>query len=238
MRFPLRFTSDFQLGVIARGMKARGQAPLVLRLPPYTENSLAACPDVESAPRMVWIGGAEPLEYPEIARFANVLAGSGREVFLQTNGLLVRRRIHEFQPSPRFRFVFRFDATTTVENRMAMEAIRGAKLSGFVVCALSVVDEDTDLEELEKVHAGLHRLDLDGYLVVSRSAKEGARPVLMAARHRLLNRRWRRLSGMFDLVASSAEPDSRSPKRAARTAMPMPRLRTEATGDCEEGAQA
>ena len=77
MRFPLRFTSDLQLGVVARGMRARGQAPLVLKLSPQEETTAVVLPSVESAPRLVWIGGAEPLEHPEIARFANALAQKG-----------------------------------------------------------------------------------------------------------------------------------------------------------------
>src|SRR5262249_18811583 len=164
MRFPLRFTSDFQLGVIARAMKVRGEEPLVLKLAPSSAN--AALPSTDSAARIVWIGGAGPPEYSEIARVANALAGSGRGGFFLTDGSSVRRRIHEFQPSARFRFVFRFDGATAAENRIALDAIRGAKLSGFLTCALSVVDEQTDLAELEQLHTQLHHLDLDGYLIV------------------------------------------------------------------------
>src|SRR5215813_3366922 len=184
MRFPLRFTSDFQLGVIARGMKTRGQSPLVLNLAPYSDSATPSLPAVETAPRIVWIGGGEPLDYPEIGPFANALAGSGREVFLQTDGRMVRRRMHEFQPSRRFRFVFRFDGATAGENSTALEAIRGAKLSGFLTCALSVVDERSNLSKLERLHRELHQLDLDGYLIVPGTDKPRISEILSAARHR------------------------------------------------------
>src|ERR1700722_10110650 len=107
MPFPIRFTSDFQLGVAARIARTRGRKPLILR--PAVDSGVAdSLPNVESVPSLVWIGGIEPLEHPEISKFANAVAASGREVFLQTNGKLFRRRVHEFQPSPRLRLAFRF----------------------------------------------------------------------------------------------------------------------------------
>ena len=109
MRFPVRFTSDFQLGVAARILRTRGRQPLILRLAPFARTQTIACRRSNPLPSsMVWIGGAEPLEDPEIPKFTNALAASAREVFLQTDGKLFRRRVHEFQPSPRFRFAFHF----------------------------------------------------------------------------------------------------------------------------------
>jgi hypothetical protein len=240
MRFPLRFTSDFQLGVVARGMRARGQAPLVLKLSPHEETTAVVLPSVESAPRLVWIGGAEPLEHPEIARFANALANSGREVFLHTGGALVRRRMHEFQPSARFRFVFRFEGTSVAGNSMALQGIRGAKLSGFLTCALSVVGEQDDLSVLERRHAHLHQLDLDGYLIVPAANTLETTRLLSAARQRLLSRRWRRLSRMFSSVTATATVATRSVRRAARSGSgSISRINPEpGSRDCGEGAQA
>src|SRR5882757_8762779 len=108
MRFSVRFTSDFQLGLAARILRTRGRQPLILKLATFSSSTDDRLPTIESAPSMVWIGGAEPLEYPEISKYSNALAASGREVFLQTDGKLFRRRVHEFQPSQRFRLVFRF----------------------------------------------------------------------------------------------------------------------------------
>jgi hypothetical protein len=221
-------------------MQARGQAPLVLKLAPYAETHASELSPVESMPRIVWIGGSEPLEYPEIPRYANDVAASAREVFLHTGGALLRRRAHEFQPTARFRFVLQFDGASTADNRMAREAIRGAQLSGFLTCALSVLGEHNDLDPLEKLHADLHQLDLDGYLIVSAANTPESNRALSAARHRLLNRRWRRLSSMFDSVASTAEVASQSPRGIARTRTAvMPRIHPEHTSrDCGEGAQA
>jgi len=243
MRFPLRFTSDFQLGVVARGMQARGRAPLVLKLAPFVEGVGTALPPVESAPRLVWIGGAEPLEYPEIPRFANALAASGREVFLHTNGALLRRRMHEFQPTARFRFALQFDGPSAADSGVALDAIRGAKLSGFLVCGLSLVRESDEIDALAGLHSELHRLDLDGYLIVPAAAETASSGrVLRQARKRLLNRRWRRLSGMFDAVVADAVVDvavvpvgraGRNPASAISRRNPE-----QGTRYCEEGAQA
>ena len=130
MRFPIRFTSDFQLGVAARIARTRGRQPLLLRLAPFGSELAGPLPPVESVPSLVWIGGAEPLEYPEVAKFANAIAASKRELFLHTNGKLFRRRVHEFQPSPRLRLAFRFSGAgiDAQENAAVVEAIRIAKL--------------------------------------------------------------------------------------------------------------
>ncbi len=245
MRFPLRFTSDFKLGVIARGMQARRRAPLVLKLAPFVEGVAWALPSVESAPRLVWIGGAEPLEYPEIPRFTNALASSGREVFLQTNGAMLRRRMHEFQPTARFRFVLRFDGPSTAVSAVALDAIRGAKLSGFLVCGLSVVRERDDIDAVARLHAELHHLDLDGYLIVpAAGAATSSNKVLSQARERLLNRRWRRLSEMFDAVVADSSVDiteasARCADRLIEPSAAIARRNSErASRNCEEGVQA
>jgi len=243
MRFPLRFTSDFQLGVIARGMQARGRTPLVLKLAPFVEGDGTALPSVDAAPRLVWVGGAEPLEYPEIPRFANALASSGREVFLHTNGALLRRRMHEFQPTARFRFVLRFDGSLLADHVAALDAIRGAKLSGFLVCALSVLQESNEIDALVRLHSELHQLDLDGCLIVPAVGTVSSNEVLNNARERLLNRRWRRLSEMFDGVVAESGLDvtENSVRREGRLieATAITRRKLEQTSrECEEGAQA
>ena len=48
---------------------------------------------------VIWIGGSEPLVHPGIGHFARAI-GHGHYVFLETDGTLLCRRIHEFQPLP------------------------------------------------------------------------------------------------------------------------------------------
>jgi hypothetical protein len=158
---------------------------------------------------------------------------------------MLRRRMHEFQPTGRFRFVLRFDGPSTADNAVALDAIRGAKLSRFLVCGLSVVRDDDDIDVLARLHRELHQLDLDGYLIVpAAGAATSSNEVLSQARERLLNRRWRRLSETFDAVVadSSVDVGEASAGRADRLTEPsaaMARRNSErASRNCEEGAQA
>src|SRR2546430_15359761 len=50
---------------------------------------------------VVWIGGSEPLLHPEMGQLTRCIAAIGRDVFLETDGALLRRRIHEFRPVSR-----------------------------------------------------------------------------------------------------------------------------------------
>ena len=234
MRFPLRFTSDFQLGVIARGMQLRGQLPMVIRLAPYTEGSLGvgALPAVEALPRIVWIGDAEPLDHPEIPEYVNAATDSGRDVFLHTDGKVLRRRIHEFRPSPRLWFVFRFDAEPAVDDGAILEAIRVAKLSGFLVVGLTLLAGPRDLEPLARVHSRLRVLDLDGAMIVPIHEDAGREGALKASWRKLLSAPWPALSRMF--AGLGIDTVGVFPGRAIRISESL-EARPE---NCEEGAQA
>jgi hypothetical protein len=240
MRFPIRFTSDFQLGVAARVARTRGRQPLILRLAPFAADAADCLPRVESVPSLVWIGGAEPLEYPEVAKFANAVAASAREVFLQTDGRLFRRRVHEFQPSPRFRLVFRFSdaGINAVENAAVVEAIRIAKLSGFLTVGLTILSAATELEGLIELHSELKKLDLDGSLIfVGDSSAELDRAVA-AARSRLLDGRWSNLSRLFSSVALPAA-DHAGERATVPSASRRHVTQTSANDmDLDDGAQA
>ena len=234
MRFPLGFTSDLRLGLVAREMLARGRRLSFINILADGQFDAGALPAVESLERIVWIGGAEPLQRPEMARYVNTLAAAGREVFLHTEGILLRRRIHEFRPSSRFRFVLTFDELTPSGDAAVREAIRVAKLSGFLTCAVTPLRAARQLDVLAKMHAELHKLDLDGYLIVPAKPNPELNRALLATRRLLLNRRWRRLSEMLDATVFPAlEPQSEMPALVA----PGFAAESSAAG-CEEGAQA
>jgi hypothetical protein len=234
MRFPIRFTSDFQLGVAARILRTRGRAPLILKLSPYSATNANCLPSIESAPRVVWVGGAEPLEYPDIPRYTNALAESDREVFLHTNGKFLRRRVHEFQPSSRFRFAFQFDETNSAANVDAIEAIRIAKLSGFLTVGFLLLRAPEDAEALIKLHGEMRKLDLDGSLILPAASSPELDRTLGRLRSRLLDGRWSGLSRLFMDVG--LPPSTLHVPRPVETS----RVRQEASspGDLEEGAQA
>ena len=120
MRFPLRLTADLTLGLAARSLRLKRQHPLILNLAAGGNASSSKSP-------IVWIGGREPLDLPETPRVVNFLAAAGRQVFLPTTGLLLRRRIHEFQPSQRLHLTIRFDgAETSHDQRVGQGAFRDA----------------------------------------------------------------------------------------------------------------
>jgi hypothetical protein len=239
MRFPIRFTSDFQLGVAARILRTRGRRPMILDLQPIDSGVACPLPRVDFAPSLVWIRGSEPLEHPEIAKFANAVAASGREMFLQTNGKLFRRRVHEFQPSPRLRLAFRFTGASidAAENADVVEAIRIAKLSGFLTVGFTVLNAASGLENLIALHSQLERLDLDGSLIFAADPSPELERAVAPARSRLLNGRWSNLSRVFNAAGSRA-----AVRIVARAATPSERRllaqSTETDLDLDEGAQA
>ncbi len=240
MRFPVRFTSDFQLGVAARIARSRGRQPLILKLAPFVPDAGDSFPPVDSAPSMVWIGGTEPLDYPEVSKFSNAAAASGREVFLQTDGKNFRRRVHEFQPSPRFRLALHFAGTRidAAENADVIEAIRIAKLSGFLTVGFTVPTAPSELENLIGLHSQLKKLDLDGTLIFPGDTSAELDRAVASARSRLLDGRWSNLSRVFNdaalPVAAHAHNVATSPSTPRRhVAQPAA-----ADLDLDEGAQA
>jgi hypothetical protein len=239
MRFPIRFTSDFQLGVAARIARTRGRQPLILRPMPPASGIADPLPQVESVPSLVWIGGVEPLEHPDVPKFANAVAASAREVFVQTNGKLFRRRVHEFQPSPRLRFAFRFTGAgiDASENADVVEAIRIAKLSGFLTVGFTILADPSRLENLIALHARLNKLGLDGSLIFPADATPELSRSVATARSRLLDGRWSNLSRVFNAAGYRAWV-----RGTVRVATPAERrLAAQSTGtdlDLDEGAQA
>lgn len=239
MRFPIRFTSDFQLGVAARIARTRGRQPLILR--PMIDSGVAdPLPEVESVPSLVWIGGIEPLEHPEVPKFSNAVAASAREVFLQTNGKLFRRRVHEFQPSPRFRLAFRFSGASidAPENADVVEAIRIAKLSGFLTVGFTTIRDPANLDKMIALHSQLKKLDLDGSLIFAADSTPELNRAVASARSRLLDGRWSNLSRVFNAAASPVVSYA-----TTRVASPSESRRhlaqSNATDlDLDEGAQA
>ena len=206
MRFPLRLTADLTLGLAARSLRLKRKHPLILNLAAGGNASSSKSP-------IVWIGGREPLDLPETPRVVNSLAAAGRQVFLPTTGLLLRRRIHEFQPSQRLHLTIRFDGAETSHDqrvgqgafREALESVRTAKLSGFFLCAQLVLHSPSEAAELEHLHGELRRLDFDGYLIslaAPASANDELRRSISDLRKRRLSRRWALLSTLLDSVVS------------------------------------
>lgn len=91
---------------------------------------------------MVSIAGGEPLLHPDIGRMVDELTGRKKFVYLCTNGVLMRRKLDQFRPSPYFSWAVhvdglreRHDASVCRDGVFdeAVAAIRSAKERGFRV---------------------------------------------------------------------------------------------------------
>ena len=258
MTFSLGLTADLMLALAARSLRTKQSYPPILRLSPDVNSQTGAAPlsigghpagngarqPGALVPRfrspIIWIAGSEPLDSPEVARFANALAASGRSVFLETSGISLKRRLHEFQPSSRFYVAVRFDGQESREDRrnsrdgafrVGLEALRMARLAGFFTCALLVFDRDTAAGELEQLHADISKLDVDGFLITSAAPDPGVERNVTELRRRLLTRRWALLSALLD--ASAVPAASRTSEEIER--QPLSESRA---GDFEQGAEA
>ena len=91
---------------------------------------------------MVSIAGGEPLLHPEIDVMVGELIARKKFVYLCTNGLLMRRKLDRFKPSPYFSWAVHIDGLRERHDQSvcrdgvfdeAIEAIKAAKARGFRV---------------------------------------------------------------------------------------------------------
>ena len=96
----------------------------------------------ESGAPVVSIAGGEPLLHPDIAEMVAELVARKKFVYLCTNAILLRRRLHLFEPSPYFAWTVhvdglqeRHDEAVDREGVFAelVDAIKEAKAQGFRV---------------------------------------------------------------------------------------------------------
>ena len=229
MRFPLRLTADLALHLAGQPLRGKERQSPVLRFAPMeeanrsprssdtvhsTQKSAAEIPadaQASTAP-VVWFAGPDSLQHPDAARWSRALLNRGRHVFLQTEGNLLRRRIHEFQPVPQFSFVVEFSATPESHDlRVGLrpkafldsaEAVRVAKLSGFFTCAHTAIGADTALDQLPRLAEYLQSLKVDGWVIVPAATARGHRAnsskKLLEARQLIPSRRWRLFSELLE----------------------------------------
>jgi hypothetical protein len=258
MTFSLRLTADLTLALAARAFSNKSDSPPILRL--SSENNFDSASVSSGAVSLdskdlafqsvarvlrfrspiIWVGGAEPLDHPQAARFANALAASGRHVFLETSGASLKRRLHEFQPCSRFYFAVRFDEIqspysnpTSSEGalRVGLEALRMARLAGFLTCAHLLLPSDDAPVQVEALHAEIQKLDVDGFLITCAEIAPALRKLAAQLRGNLLSRRWALLSRLLE--ASTSPAKSRTSREIGQ--QPLPESQPESFG---EGAEA
>ncbi|MGH9557004.1 MAG: radical SAM protein, partial [Terriglobales bacterium] len=132
MRFPLSLTADLAKYIVSKKLKGEEKFPLVLMLEPLhacnltctgcgrireyestiretvpLEQCLAAV-DECGAP-IVSICGGEPMIYRDLSKLVEALLARKKHIYLCTNGMFIRKRIQEFEPSSRFFFNVHLD---------------------------------------------------------------------------------------------------------------------------------
>ncbi|MEX5636157.1 adenosyl-hopene transferase HpnH [Parafrankia sp. FMc2] len=112
----------------------------VLKQRMSVEDALAAVEEC-GAP-VVAIAGGEPLMHPQIHEIVNALVKRKKFVILCTNGLLLRKKLKNFTPSPYFTFILHIDGLKERHDAIVekpgtfdecIEAFRAAKAAGFQV---------------------------------------------------------------------------------------------------------
>ena len=197
MRFPLTLTSRLTGYIMKNKLAGDDKFPLVLMLEPLHACNLTCTgcgrireykPTInemltveqcvgaaeECGAPVVSICGGEPLIYPEIGRLTKELLERKRHIYLCTNGMFIRKRLHEFRPSSSFFFNVHLDGMEKTHDlcverdgvfREAVEGIKAAKAAGFMVCSNTTVYKETDLEEIAELYDFLTGLGVDGFML-------------------------------------------------------------------------
>jgi hopanoid biosynthesis associated radical SAM protein HpnH len=197
MRYPLKMTVNLARYVAKNRFRGAGKFPMVLMLEPLhacnltctgcgrireykstinemmTVEECLAASDECGAP-MVSICGGEPMIYPEIGRLTKEILARGRHIILCTNGMFIRKRLHEFKPVSSFFFNVHLDGLERTHDlcverdgvfREAIEGVKAAKAAGFLVCSNTTIYKETDLSEIADLYAYLDTLGVDGYML-------------------------------------------------------------------------
>ena len=197
MRYPLKMTANLARYVASQRLHGSEKFPMVLMLEPLhacnltctgcgrireykstisemmTVEQCVAASDECGAP-VVSICGGEPMIYPEIGRLTREILARGRHTILCTNGMFIRKRLHEFKPTSSFFFNVHLDGLERTHDlcverdgvfRQAIEGIKAAKAAGFLVCSNTTIYKETDLNEIADLYAYLDTLGVDGYML-------------------------------------------------------------------------
>jgi hypothetical protein len=178
----------------APGVKDRAKAMAAQRKKAFRAAPWAKFP-------ILWLTGpVELLEQDLIPGLARALQDAGRMIFLETDGLQLRRRIHEFRPDARLYLTIRFygmpethDARTQQPHAFAraLEGIRAAQLSGFLICGHIVIEAATQAAEIHGLLQYLQTLHLDGVVITAAEGDDAADTYnTLAACLRLIGNSW------------------------------------------------
>ena len=183
--------------LVTQRLLGRKKFPLVLMLEPLFRCNLACsgCGKIQHTPEIlkqnlspeecfaavaecgapvVSIPGGEPLLHPQIDEIVRGLVQRKKFVYLCTNGLLLEKSLHKFQPSPYLTFSVHLDGLKAQHDKCvdregvfekAVSAIKAAKKQGFRVTTNTTVFTDADPHQMQEFFDFLESLNLDGMMV-------------------------------------------------------------------------
>ncbi|MGF1579538.1 MAG: adenosyl-hopene transferase HpnH [Gemmataceae bacterium] len=197
MRFPLTLTTSMAVHMAKKRLQRVKRFPLVLMLEPLHACNLTctgcgrireyestikqkltleecwASVDECGAP-IVSICGGEPMIYPEIGELVKGILKRRKHIYLCTNGMFIKKKLHQFKPTSRFFFNVHLDGLEETHDlcverqgvfKEAIEGIKAAKEAGFLVCTNTTVFKETDLNEIDALFSYLTKLGVDGFLL-------------------------------------------------------------------------
>ncbi|SRR6266566_1038688 len=180
---------------------------------------------------VVWVGGSEPLHHPGVGHFVRAVARGGHFVFLETDGTLLRRRLHEFQPLPRLFLTVRLRSLEDSGSAFAVEGLRAARLSGFLTAIHSPVQEEADLAQLSSLRAFLLKNDVDGWLITAGSSDEAMGRRTAEARVLIPSNFWRQFSeDVEEALLSQTQEREWKDAQASLTEKPQAEAHEEGVG--------
>jgi hopanoid biosynthesis associated radical SAM protein HpnH len=183
--------------VVRQKLKGRKQYPLVLMLEPLFRCNLACagCGKIqypghilkqhltpeecfraveECGVPTVAIPGGEPLMHPEIEKIIEGLVARKKYVYMCTNALLLKQKLHLFKPSKYLTFSVHMDGQKDHHDfsvckeggyEIALEAIREAVAKGFRVTTNTTIFEGVDSKSVRQFFDEMMDAGVEGMMV-------------------------------------------------------------------------
>ncbi len=197
MGFPLRVSLRLFTYLLGNKLKGRARFAFTLMLEP-TERCNLSCigcgrirevskslpPDLsledcvraleESGAPVASISGGEPLLHPQVGEIVEQFVRRKRFIYLCTNGLLLRKSLPKFRPSPYFSFVLHLDGLKEFHEHIvgrrgvfeeAIAGIKEAKAAGFKVLTNTTIFKGVSLGEIKELFELLSSLSVDGMMI-------------------------------------------------------------------------
>lgn len=173
-RYPLVLMLEplFQCNLACAGCGKISYPNEILRKRLSVEKALAAV-DECGAP-MVSIPGGEPLIHKEMPKIVEGIIARKKYIYLCTNAILLKRKMHEYKPSPYLTFSIHLDGNRERHDESvckdgvfdtAVEAIKLAVSKGFRVTANCTLFKGEDPKEVAEFFDYVMELGVEGMTV-------------------------------------------------------------------------